>query len=159
MTVDELLCAYNFHDCDVITPFMVQGDDITVTFVLAKHLQYDGIQSRQNPLYADKEYSLVVRIRFSECTCIKANEWTYETHKATTSKKSRKNVRQMTVEQFDWQLDFDSVCISAERGISFVFVGPKQRVGDISFQCRDIEIEEETLLDRTGYDALWGDSE
>ena len=39
MTLEQLECIYNFHDCDVFTPFAIEGNSITVIFDLAKHLQ------------------------------------------------------------------------------------------------------------------------
>ena len=46
MTLKELEYAYNFHDCYVFTPFEINEDCVTVTFDLAKHLQYEPLKSR-----------------------------------------------------------------------------------------------------------------
>ena len=67
MTLTQLEYIYNFHDCDVFTPFEINGDFVTVTFDLAKHLQYDDLKARYGDSLKNKEYNLIVRVKFSNC--------------------------------------------------------------------------------------------
>lgn len=159
MTLDKLLRTYNFHDCYVIPPFKQQGNDITVVFGLAKHLQHGDIRSKTDPLYADSKHDLIVRIRFLGCTGIRAIEWNYPGGSAGSSENARKNEKITTIDQFDWKTDFDSVCMSEEKGIIFVFRDLQRCVGEITFLCGDVVVEAEELLDEAESDALWGDSE
>ena len=88
MTLTELEYLYNFHDCDVFTPFKVKGDSITVTFALAKHLQYDDLKLRQKELINSKLHHLIVRARFFDCSNLRVSEWMY--HPSESIKKSQK---------------------------------------------------------------------
>ena len=58
MTLTQLEYIYNFHDCDVFTPFEINGDFVTVTFDLAKHLQYDDLKARYGDSLKNKEYKI-----------------------------------------------------------------------------------------------------
>ena len=44
MTIEQLGFKYNFHDSDVLLPLEISGDSITITFSLAKHLQYEELK-------------------------------------------------------------------------------------------------------------------
>ena len=59
MTLKELEYAYNFHDCYVFTPFEINEDCITVTFDLAKHLQYDPLKSRYGDILQIKDTKIL----------------------------------------------------------------------------------------------------
>ena len=86
MTLNQLECTYNFHDCDVFTPFEMEGNSITVTFDLAKHLQYDVLKSRYGDSLSDKEHHLIVKAKFFNCSDIQVREWEDCTSKITNKK-------------------------------------------------------------------------
>lgn len=158
MTLDKLLYTYNFHDCYVITPFTVRGDSVTVVFDLAKHLQYSDIKSKRDPLYADKKHNLIIKIKFCECTSVKA---TIRNCKSADSKQPEslcESKEKFDIIQLDAQFDFNSVCISEEGRVFFVFDGPHDQVGEISFSCKEATIEYESLLGESECDALWENS-
>lgn len=158
MTLDKLLRTYNFHDCYVIPPFKQQGNDITVVFGLAKHLQHGDIRSKTGSLYADAEHELIVKIRFLKCTDVRAVEWSYQGNGAGKAN-LRQNEKMTTIEQFDWKPDFNTVCMSEEKGVFFVFDDSQGHAGKISFLCREVTVEAEDMLDEAESDALWGDFE
>lgn len=157
MTLDALLQTYNFHDCDAYTPFSIQNGEITVAFLLAKHLQYGDIRSKQDPLYADKKHNLIVRIRFLQCSDIRAIEWKLERCNARSKAYVKKYIEEIALDEFNWQRDFLSVGMSEEDGICFVFCDHGMGGSDLQFSCQDVDIEEEQLLDEVDCAALWDD--
>ena len=155
MTLQQLEYIYNFHDCDVFTPFEFVGDSVTVTFDLAKHLQYDDLKSRYGALLQIKENALIATVKFSNCLELQVKEWDCCYSKST--KKTKKcNERTISPELFDSDMDFISLAISGENKIVFSFVkyGNPDKLSNIQFICQDIDIMEEKLYTASEYDKL-----
>ena len=119
MTLKELEYAYNFHDCYVFTPFEINEDCVTVTFDLAKHLQYDELKSRYGNSLNNKANNLIVKVKFSNCLDLQVSEWNHCT--SNTKKQKKQNERTITIEDFDADSDFISLSISEEDKISLRF--------------------------------------
>ena len=156
MTLTQLEYIYNFHDCDVFTPFEINGDFVTVTFDLAKHLQYDDLKARYGDSLKNKEYNLIVRVKFSNCLNLSAREWQYRTSK-TTKKEQKCNEKTIPIEQFDTDMDFISLAILDKNKICFTFEknSKPQKLSEIQFVCQDIDIIEEKILTASEYNELW----
>lgn len=78
MTLSELSRIYNFHDCDVFIPFDVNQDSITVTFDLAKHMQYGELKARYSEYIKNADFHLLATVKFSNCSNVRASEWTFD---------------------------------------------------------------------------------
>lgn len=159
MTLEQLAQTYNFHDCDVFTPFEVEQNSVTVVFDLAKHLQYEDFQTKQSHFVQNKGYSLLVTVRFNNCTNLTAKEWimVVAKNKMATQKQYQKDI---PVEQLDWNLDFVSLCIENSKKIWFVFENAKGNDGfDLSFDCDTVEILEEKFVDADALNATWDEFE
>lgn len=147
MTLSQLECTYNFHDCDVFTPFEINSDSITVIFDLAKHLQYDDLKSRYGDLLKNKEYNLILRAKFSNCLNLSVREWQYRISKAT-KKEEKCNERAMAIEEFDSDADFISLAVLDGDRISFRFEKNEKsrKFSEIQFACYNVDIIEEKIL-------------
>lgn len=156
MTLKQLEYAYHFHDCDVFTPFEINEDCITVTFDLAKHLQYDELKSRYGDLLQIKDNNLIVKVRFSNCLNLQVTEWEYRISK-TTKREEKYNEKTILPQQFDSDMDFISLAVLDENKICFTFekYGKPQKFSKIQFICQDIDIIEEKIYTASEYDTLW----
>jgi hypothetical protein len=156
MTLEQLEYKYNFHDCDVFTPFEINGDSITVTFDLAKHLQYDDLKFRHGDLLQSKDSYLIVRVKFSDCLNLRVSEWEYRTSK-TTKKEEKHNEKTISIEQFDSNMDFISLTTLGENKICFAFekYGKPEKFSEIQFVCQNIDIIEEKIFTASEHDELW----
>lgn len=158
MTLEQLEQTYNFHDCDVFTPFEIEQNSVTVVFDLAKHLQYDDLQIKQSRFMKNDDYFLLVKVKFSNCTNLTAKKWTMVVAKdKSTAKKQYQN--EVPIEQLDWNLDFVSPYIENSKKIWFVFADAKNSGFDLSFACDTVEIVEEKFVDLDGYNATWDEFE
>lgn len=157
MTLEQLEHTYNFHDCDVFTPFEINDDYIVVTFDLAKHLQYDDLKSRQGKLLQDKDYYLIAKVKFSDYSNLSVSERTNPASKAT--KKGGENEKTLSIEQFNSDVDFISLAVLGENKICFTFekCNKSKKIIRIQFVCGNIEVLEEALLDAYEYDKLEDD--
>ena len=156
MTLEQLECIYNFHDCDVFTPFSIEGDSITVIFDLAKHLQYDTLKSRYGDLLKNKEHNLIVKVKFSNCSDLQVSEWEDSTSK-TINKNEKHNEKTIPIEQFDTDMDFISLAILDGNEIHFPFerCGKSKKYSEIRFVCHNVEVIEEKIYSASEYDKLW----
>ena len=153
MTLNQLECIYNFHDCDVFTPFEMEGNSIAITFDLAKHLQYDALKSRYGDSLSNKEHDLIVKANFFNCSDIQVREWEDCTSK-TTNKKKKHNEKMIQIEQFNVDMDFISLAILGENKICFLFEkhGHPRKFSEIQFVCQDVSIIEEKIYIASEYD-------
>ncbi|MBE6557210.1 MAG: hypothetical protein E7664_05650 [Ruminococcaceae bacterium] len=152
MTLTELSYQYNFHDCDVFLPFDVCGDAITVTFDLAKHMQYDDRFDRKHMMENTTDH-LIVKLRFLHCADIQAVEWSYAENKKI-AKLKKVNEKVTSVEAFNQDLFLNSVAFIGEDRLSFMFEGDPNLGGEICFSPLDIEIIEERLVDEKAFDEM-----
>ena len=160
MTLKELEYAYNFHDCYVFTPFEINEDCVTVTFDLAKHLQYEPLKSRYGDVLQIKDNYLIVKAKFSNCLNLQATEWEYRISKAT-KRETKHNEKTISPEQFDPDMDFISLTVLDENLICFTFEknGKPTKLNEIQFICQDIDIIEEKIYTASEYDTLWEEFE
>ena len=156
MTLHQLECIYNFHDCDLFTPFEINGNSVTVIFDLAKHLQYDDLKARYGDSLKNKECNLIVRVKFSNCLNLSAREWQYRASKST-KKEEKCNEKTIPIEQFDTDMDFISLAILDGNEIHFPFekCGKSKKYSEIRFVCHNVEVIEEKIYSASEYDKLW----
>ena len=156
MTLKQLAQLYNFHDCYVFTPFEIDGESVTVTFDLAKHLQYDDLKARYGDMLQKKECHLIVRVKFSDCLNFQICELT--PHFTGAKKQSfTSDARIISMEQFDTQADFISVSLADSDSICFVFesIDSFKKIIEIQFESEQIEVLEEGVLDAVEFVKLW----
>lgn len=156
MTLDQLEHLYNFHDCDVFTPFEINGDSVIVAFDLAKHLQYDDLKSRYGDLLHHKDNHLIMKAKFSHCSALQVSEWQYRTSKAT-DRKEKCNEHTISAEQLDPNADFISLAVLSENKICFTFEkhGNPKKYSEVQFVCQTVDILEERIYTDSEYDMLY----
>ena len=155
MNIKQLEYVYNFHDCDVFTPFEITEGSVTVIFIFAKHLQYDELNSRYGEALQKNDSHLIAKISFSKYSDLEVMEWTPTSRSAETSRKQ--NGRIITIDQFDTDMEFVSFAALEQNTLSFTFCRytDSNTVHEIRFVCDNAEVIEEKLLDRSEYDKLW----
>ncbi len=155
MTLDELISEYNFHDCDIPFPIEQINCDVYVTFDLAKHLRYGAVKERYQSMIADKRYSVLVSAKFSDCKEINVCE---VLPKRSHEDKSVK--RELTIDSFDWNLDFVSVKMDTYKNeVSAYFQRGNKKDAYISFCSNQVEILKEICVDQETYDRLFDEHE
>ena len=151
MTPEQLEHKYNFHDSDAMTPFKEQGDSITVTFFLAKHLQYEEIKSQYKSFINDENYYLLVRISFKSCHNLQASEWRY----APAPKNAKQDEKNVSISQLDDEMLLSYTSFSSYGEILFGFEGKNGKMSEIRFSYKDAEVLEERFVNETEYNRIW----
>ena len=150
MNTTQLECLYNFHDCDAIVPFVIENNDITVTFCLANHLQYNEFKLKHSALINNKNHHLVVKARFTQCTNIKTNQWFFK-----HSDKKRINEKPFDITQIDSEMLLYTFSATDKEGIYFLFTNDLDNKGcEISFMCESVEVVEEKFLGDEEFENL-----
>ena len=156
MTIEQLEYIYNFHDCDVFTPFEITDSSVTVIFAFAKHLQYDELKARYGEALKTTDRHLIAKVKFSDYSSLRVSEWIpIPSRSASYSKKQTE--RTIPVEQFDTDMEFVSLGILEDNTLSFPFsrYTVPNKIHEIRFICDNAEIIEEKLLAQSEYDKLW----
>lgn len=149
MTLMQLERIYNFHDCDVFLPFEVDNDSITVTFDLAKHVQYEDFKQKHRDLVDDESYGLVVKIEFSQCSNVEAREWLYN------GKQARLNEKAVGLQGFNREMFLYTVSMEEKDGVCCLFTANSSKGGEISFRCEEVKILEEKFIDAEEREQIW----
>jgi hypothetical protein len=157
MTLTHLWHKYNLHDCDVFLPFQTNQNSISVVFDLAKHLQHNDLKLEHKDVINDKDFHLIVKVKFSEIKNVHASEWTYVPIEDTSKsiKLTRCEEHEVTVEHFDKDLFLYSITLSDDNSIVFLFDGNDNKGGEIQFYCEDVQILDEKFVNEAVYDKLW----
>ena len=144
MTLTELFCLYNFHDSDVEIPFAINKNDIIITFYLAKHLQSKNFKIKNDKFITNKDYDLLITVKFLDCTNIKASEWEFDYSKG--SKPKRLNEKNITIEQIDSEMFLYTCSMSNEDGVYLFFTRDTIKGSETTFLCAGVEIVEEKFV-------------
>lgn len=156
MTLKELACTYNFHDCDMMMPLDINDNRIVATFVLAKHLQYENFIQKHTNMMNSPACHIVITVAFTHYSDLKAVEEQYPTKKEKLKKNGKTAIKNVAIEAFDPQLDFRSLSESAleEHKVEAFFSDDQLKYGHISFFTREAVVLSEQVIDDEAYQKL-----